>query len=148
MFEGIVMKPILLVALLVCSSLLHGCARFGYDKLPKAERAPAEEAAKVTFPDSMEQGVHLDGPAMAALEVAMNDFLPPDAKAEARTEELARCLSQRSTYDVTVMKQDDQLYFVSFLPRLSRCGIELAAPIMDAGATYAIDGNGRILSEL
>ncbi|NVJ05347.1 hypothetical protein HUW63_08875 [Myxococcus sp. AM001] len=142
------MKTFPLVALLACSSLLHGCARFGYYKLPKAERAPAEEAAKVTFPDSMEQGTHLDGPAMAALEVAMNDFLPPDAKAEARTEELARCLSQRSTYDVTVLKQDDQLYFVSFLPRLSRCGIELAAPIMDAGATYAIDGHGRILSEL
>lgn len=148
MWGNLVLKMLPLVVVLVGASLLHGCARFGYYKLPKAERAPAEEAAKVTFPDSMEQGVHLDGPAMAALEVAMNDFLPPDAKAEARTEELARCLSQRSTYDVTVLKQDDQLYFVSFLPRLSRCGIELAAPIMDAGATYAIDGRGRILSEL
>ncbi|WNZ62747.1 hypothetical protein QEG98_02710 [Myxococcus sp. MxC21-1] len=141
------MKMLPLVALITCSNLQHGCALSGYYKLPKAERASPEEAANVTFPDSMDQGTHLDGPALAALEVAMNDFLPPDAKAEARTEELARCLSQRSTYDVTVLKHDDQLYFVSFLPRLSRCGIELDAPIMDAGATYAIDGHGRILSE-
>jgi hypothetical protein len=57
-------------------------------------------------------------------------------------------LSRRATYDVTVLKENDNLYFVRILPRFSRCGIELETPVMDVGATYAIDRNGRILGEL
>jgi hypothetical protein len=131
-----------------CVALLTGCARFGYYKINKAERAPLAEAEKVVFPNSYESGIHLDGPSMAALEVARNEFMPPGVTATARDEKLARCLARRDTYDVTVLKLNDELYFISFLPRFSRCGIELETPIMDAGATYAIDGHGRILSEL
>ncbi|MCP3065445.1 hypothetical protein LXT21_42450 [Myxococcus sp. K38C18041901] len=127
---------------------MSGCSLLGYYKPKQAERAPPVESAKVAFPDSFEQGTHLDGPAMAALEVAMNAFLPPDRRPEARDEALARCLARRDTYDTTVMKENDDLYFVSFLPRLSRCGIDLETPIMDAGAVYAIDARGRILAEL
>lgn len=142
------MKFALAMPLLGLSLLMNGCALLGYHKVKRAERAPPEEATKVSFPDSMEQGIHLDGPAVAALEVAMNEFLPPDAKAEARNEQLARCLSRRGTYDVTVLKANDDLYFVRILPKFSRCGIELETPIMDVGATYAIDRNSRILGEL
>lgn len=131
-----------------CAALLSGCARFGYYKISKVERAPLAEAEQVVFPNSYESGIHLEGPAMAALEVARNEFMPPGATATARDEKLARCLAHRDTYDVTVLKANDDLYFVSFLPRFSRCGIELEPPIMDAGATYAIDRRGRILSEL
>ncbi|RJS22378.1 hypothetical protein DRW03_13695 [Corallococcus sp. H22C18031201] len=102
----------------------------------------------MVFPNSLESGVHLDGPSMAALEVARNEFMPPGTKATAHDEKLAVCLSRRDVYDATVLKENDNLYFVSFLPRLSRCGIELETPLMDAGVTYAIDGRGRILSEL
>jgi len=142
------MKTSPLIALLCGASLLSGCSLLGYYKPRKAERAPPEEASKVTFPDSMEQGVHLDGPAMAALEVAMDAFLPPDRKPDARDEALARCLARRDTYDASVLKENEDLYFVSFLPRLSRCGIELETPLMDVGAVYAIDARGRILAEL
>lgn len=142
------MKPLLRITLLCGPFLLSGCAILGNHKPQKAERAPPEEASKVTFPASMEQGVHLDGPAMAALEVAMTAFLPPDRQPEPRDEPLARCLARRDTYDATVLKKNDDLYFVSFLPRLSRCGIELETPLMDAGAVYAIDARGRILAEL
>ncbi|MFP2906180.1 hypothetical protein ACLESD_14165 [Pyxidicoccus sp. 3LFB2] len=142
------MKPSTLTAILCFALVLNGCSLFGYHRIRRAERAPPEEAAKISFPDSMEQGTHLDGPAVSALEVAMNEFLPPDAKAEARSEQLAKCLSRRDTYDVTVLKESDDLYFVSILPRFSRCGIELETPIMDVGATYAIDSTGRILGEL
>ncbi|WP_426733836.1 hypothetical protein [Myxococcus faecalis] len=127
---------------------LSGCSLPGHYKPKQAERAPAAESTKVTFPDSFEQGTHLDGPAMAALEVAMNVFLPPNRRPEARDEALARCLARRDTYDTTVLKENDDLYFLSFLPKLSRCGIELETPIMDAGAVYAIDARGRILAEL
>jgi len=143
------MKPSTRTAILCLSLLLNGCSLLGYHKLRRAERAPPEEASRVSFPDSMEQeGTHLEGPAAAALEVAMNEFLPPDARVEARSEQLAHCLSRRATYDVTVLKENDNLYFVRILPRFSRCGIELETPIMDVGATYAIDRNGRILGEL
>lgn len=142
------MRLLFVVAITLSSSLLTGCSLFGYYLHKRPERVPPEEATKVVFPDSFEQGIHLDGPAMMALEVAMREFLPPDARAEARNEQLALCLSRRDTYDVTVLKAGDDLYFVDIFPNLSRCGIELAAPIMDAGATYAIDGRGRILSEL
>lgn len=142
------MKTSALTALLCLALLLNGCTLLGYHKVRRAERALPQESAKVSFPDSMEQGVHLDGPTVAILEVALNEFLPPDAKAEARSEKLAKCLSRRDTYDVTILKENDDLYFVSILPRFSRCGIELETPIMDVGATYAIDRNGRILSEL
>jgi hypothetical protein len=142
------MRLVWIAIIVGCVSLMSGCSLLGYHKLKRARRAPPEEATMVVFPDSMEQGLQLDGPAMAALEVAMREFLPPDARPEASNEQLARCLSRRDTYDATVLKADDNLYFVRFLPRLSRCGIELETPIADLGATYAIDRNGRILGAL
>jgi hypothetical protein len=142
------MRRLLTGATLFFCSLLTGCSLLEHYLHRRPERAPPEEAAKVVFPNSFEQGIRLDGPAMVAIEAAMSEFLPPGAQAEARDERLARCLSRRDTYDVTVLKASDDLYFVDIFPNLSRCGIELAVPIMDAGATYAIDGRGRILSEL
>jgi hypothetical protein len=138
----------LLATALDCSSLMSGCSFFGYSKLKKAERAPAAEAEKVTFPNDYEAGIHLDGPALAALSIALNEFMPPGSKADTGNEPLTRCLSRRDTYDATVVKAGDALYFVNILPDVSRCGIVLDTPILDAGAVYAIDRNGRILSEL
>jgi len=136
----------LVPVVLCCSSLLTGCSllsHFGYYKHPKAERAPPEEAEKVKFPNSFEPGVHLNGPTMAAFKVAMDDFLPPGTKVKADNERIAECLSRWETYDTSILRVSDDLYFVSFLPRLSRCGIDEI--VLDAGATYAIDGKGRIL---
>jgi hypothetical protein len=137
-----------LLAISICSSLLTGCSYLGYYKLKKAERAPPQEAERVVFPDSYEEGIHLDGPAMAALEVARNEFMPPGAKATSSDERLAHCLARRDTYDVAILKANEDLYFVSFLPNLARCGIESDVMLMDAGAVYAIDSRGRVLGEL
>src|SRR5688500_4427507 len=98
---------LLLVIIISCSSLLSGCSYlgyFGYYKHKKADRAPPQEAEKVVFPDSYKEGIHLDGPAMAALEVARNEFMPPGVKALSSDERLAHCLARRDTYDVTVLK--------------------------------------------
>ncbi|QRK08738.1 hypothetical protein JQX13_00685 [Archangium violaceum] len=136
-----------LVPVVLCfSCFLTGCSllsHFGYYKRPTAERAPSEEAEQVRFPDSFEPGVHLNGQHMGALRVAMDDFLPPGSKVKGDNERIAECLSRWSTYDTSVLRANDDLYFVSFLPRLSRCGLD--AIVLDAGATYAIDGRGRIL---
>ncbi|MBZ4421646.1 hypothetical protein [Myxococcus sp. RHSTA-1-4] len=139
------MKLRLLIGI-CCQSLLIGCSWIGFYKHDKAERAPPDVAEKVDFPSSYEEGIHLDGPMMAALEVAMKELLPPGVKAQSDDERLARCMVRRDTYDTTILKKSEDLYFVSFIPNFERCGLSDVL-IMDAGAVYAIDGRGRILSE-
>ncbi|XXF78953.1 hypothetical protein P2318_04130 [Myxococcaceae bacterium GXIMD 01537] len=138
----------LLASTLLCSSLLSGCSFFGYHKVPKAVRAPPEEAAAVRFPDAFDKGLPLDGPTLVALTVALNEFMPPEARAQDRDEKLARCLSRRDTYDVAILKENDDLYFISFTANLGRCGIQDDGTALDLGAVYAIDGKGRVLSVL
>lgn len=136
----------LVPVVLCCSCLLTGCSllsHLGYYKHQKAEWAPPEEAEKVKFPDSFEKGVHLNGPMMAALKVAADDFLPPGTKVKGDNERIAQCLSRWETFDTSVLQVGDDLYFVSFLPRPSRCGLDDI--VLDAGATYAIDGKGCVL---
>lgn len=134
--------------LLSCSGALTGCAFLGYYGYYKHEKpvwAPPEEAAQVAFPNSLDGGVSLSGPMLAALNVAMKDFRPPGARVMTtdHDERLSQCLSRWDTFDTSVLKADDNLFFVRFFPDLSRCGINDI--ILDAGAVYAIDGQGRIL---
>lgn len=137
------MKSLLPWTLLCCAGVLTGCNyRFYIQK--KAEWAPADVAAKVNFPSSTAGSLFLDGPTQKAIEVAINEFLPPGTKVKSPDERLARCLSNRETYDVSVLRADD-LFFVTLSANLSRCGSESDLMVMDAGATYAIDAGGRIL---
>ncbi|MGE6756637.1 hypothetical protein ACQKGO_01390 [Corallococcus interemptor] len=124
---------------------LTGCSLLGYHKVKKASWATPEEAAAVVFPTSFKEGVHLEGPGMAALEVAMNEFLPPGSELQTQDPDkrMAQCLSMRSTYDTHVLQSGPDLFFVWFSPQPSRCGLN--EPILDGGAVYAIDGQGRIL---
>jgi hypothetical protein len=132
-------------AVVLLCVLLTGCSLFGYHKVPKASWAPPEEAAAMVFPNSFKDGVHLEGPMMAALEVAMNEFLPPGAELQTRDTDkrMARCLSMRSTYDTHVVQSEANVFFVWFSPVPARCG--LSEPILHGGAVYAVDGQGRIL---
>jgi len=129
---------------LACS-LLSGCTFLGLSIRLPADRAPAEEAEKIEFPQSFEKGVHLTGPMAVALEVAMNEFLPPGAEVKTNDADkrVANCLSRRSTYETLVLKANEDLFFVSFIPDIKRCGLE--EEILDGGAVYAIDGRGRVL---
>jgi|SRR6218665_552274 len=132
--------------ILCCAMLLPGCSllhRFGYYRHEKAQWASPDEAEKVRFPASFENGTRLSGPMMGALHVAMDDFMPTGAPVIGDDEQIAQCLSRWDTFDMSILQAGEDLFFVSFLPHLSRCGID--AIVMDAGATYAIDGKGRIL---
>jgi hypothetical protein len=81
----------------------------------------------------------------AALEVAMNDFLPPGTEPQDTSSPVARCLVLRETYRVSVWQPEgNAIVFVRFTPDLSRCAP--GALITDGGAEYAIDGAGRILA--
>ncbi|RKH62177.1 hypothetical protein [Corallococcus llansteffanensis] len=137
-----------LLSAVVILGLLPGCSLFGYYKYERAPRGTPEEAERIDFPDSYAEGIHLRGPELAAFIVALNEFIPPHSKADTGNEALTKCLTRRDTYDATLLKASDDLYFVSFLPKIERCGIHLDIPILDAGADYAIDRNGRILGEL
>ncbi|WP_044189158.1 hypothetical protein [Hyalangium minutum] len=136
---------LLLPSLLCCASMLAGCSFFGYYKQEKPIWAHPEEGAKVQFLNSLEGGTRLTGPMMAALKVAMDDYLPPSVRAEDQKYPAGKCLAQWKYINVTVFQASDDLFFVLFIPDLSHCGpgfIEL-----DAGAEYAIDGKGRILAK-
>lgn len=106
---------------------------------------PAEEAVKVEFPDSYESGMRVEGPMRVAIEVAMDDFLPPGAKVKITDgyKPLEECLSNRGTYDIVALRSDEGVFFVNIFPVMARC--KLDAPHLDAGAVYAIDEKGRIL---
>jgi hypothetical protein len=130
--------------LLCCASLLAGCSVFGYSKWEKPVWAPPEEGARIQFPESMDAGTRLTGPMMVALKAAMDDYLPPSIKPEDQKYLAGQCLAQWKYIHTTVLQASEDLFFVLFIPDLSHCGpgfIEL-----DAGAEYAVDGKGRILS--
>jgi hypothetical protein len=82
---------------------------------------------------------------MVAMAVAINDFFPPGQTVRTNNphKRIAECLSRKETYDTSVLKANENLYFVRFIPFVSRCGINES--ILDGEAVYAIDGQGRIL---
>ena len=134
-----------ILPLILLSTLTSGCSYLGYYKHVKAERAPPEESSKVQLPTSSEGGTHLTGPMLSALGVAMNEFLPPGQtfKTNDPDKRVALCLSLWSTYETLVQQSSDDLFFVTFIPDIKRCGLQDI--ILDGGAVYAIDGKGRIL---
>jgi len=132
-----------LLPLVLCGAgLLSGCGYFGIYRHHPAERASPEEAAAVRFPDSLEQGVRLTGPMMAALKVAMDDYRPPGMRPE-KLQPPDSCLANWKYIQTTVLQVSDTLFFAEFAPDLRTCGPGYI--LLDAGATYAIDDKGRIL---
>jgi hypothetical protein len=133
-----------LCLLAFCATMLSGCSYFGYYKYEKAVWAPAEVGEKVHFPDSYEGSLRMEGRMTRALAVAMNDFLPAGTRLRGDNQRVALCLSRWDTYDIAILPVSEDLYFIQFSPMLARCGIDDSI-IVDAGAEYAVDGNGRIL---
>jgi hypothetical protein len=124
--------------------MLTGCSLFGYYKYEKPTWAPPEEGAKVQFLNSLEGGVQLTGPMMAALKVAMDDYLPSNIRPGDQRYLPGQCLAQWRYINITVFQASDDLFFVLFIPDLSKCGPGFID--LDAGAEYAVDGKGRILA--
>ncbi len=136
------MRPFLLVVL--CGSLfLTGCSFLGLYRYKEAERAPPEEAAAVKFPNSLAEGPRLTGAMMAALKVAMDDYRPPSINPDALKLPEDRCLARWENINTTVLQANENLFFIRFSPDLSKCAP--GSIMLDVGAVYAIDGQGRIL---
>jgi hypothetical protein len=133
------------LALLGCTGLTLGCSHFGYYKQKKPVWAPHEESAQIQFPPSLEGGTRLTGSMMAALKVAMDDYRPPGLIPEKQKTPEGQCLAQWKYINTTVLQAREDLFFVLFAPDLSQCGPGFV--VFDAGAEYAIDGQGRILAK-
>ncbi|MCY1046565.1 hypothetical protein OV208_35000 [Corallococcus sp. bb12-1] len=133
-----------LVGLALCG-LAQGCSYFGYYKYERPERIPKEVGERIRDPLTFVATTEMDGPTLAALQVALADYFPPGAQASGNDEYLVRCYNRRDTFDVRIDKVNDDLYVIAFSADLDRCGMPPGSVVLDAGATYLIDGQGRIL---
>lgn len=108
--------------------------------------APQAEADRVEFPqiELPEPGrIRLDGNVAAAIQLAMEDFLPWDAQRKPVADR-APCLDQWESYDVTTAALPESVLLVRFEPNLERCASEQQLVEL---VTYAIEVRTmRILS--
>ncbi|RKH60956.1 hypothetical protein [Corallococcus llansteffanensis] len=127
--------------------LTQGCSYFGYYKYERPERIPPEIGDRIRDPnpETFVASTKMDGPTFAAFRVALADFMPPGEQASGNDEMLVRCFERRDIFDVRINKVSDDLYLVSFSPNFKRCGMPPDVVVLDGGATYLIDGQGRIL---
>ncbi len=100
--------------------------------------APPEEAAKVTFPLELPlaERAELEGNRAAAIQLALADFLPPDAGPSPGPPLLAPCLYQQQSYDVTSAPAPEGVMLVRFSINLEVC--DPGESIVDV-TTYAVD---------
>ena len=135
------MKRLLL--LLLCA-WLPACALF--QRPPRPVHAPPQEAASFTWPKVLPPEGHqfLSGTTLAAVQLAMEDFLPWDTQPHKGATPVEICLYERDSYDVNVVPGGENLVYVEIFPRHGACEDEIA---LDGGALYAIDiKNWRILA--
>ncbi len=135
------MKRTLLLPLLLL--LTPGCALLPWPWLKRPARASPEEAARVQFPLDLpkETRTTLSGTLVTAMQLAMDDFLPLDIKPHAGATEEEACFYRRESYEVITSPGPDGVIFVRIIPFPKVC--DKGDPILDIGATYAIDVPGR-----
>jgi hypothetical protein len=130
------------LALFLC---LPACALF--QRPPRPAHATPAEAAGVEFPLAfpLDGRQLIQGTALRAVQLAMDDYLPWDRKLPGGATPLQECLFRRESYDVAVAPGPEGVMFVSIIPNAEQCDIG-GLPILDVGADYAIDTRGwRIL---
>jgi hypothetical protein len=111
--------------------------------------APPEEAAQFKFPRFQlpEEGLkHLDGNMAAAIQLAMDDFLPWDARPPREATPGDACMFQRESYDVTAAPASEGVVWVRFILNDDTCPPDPASYMRpDTGVpliemtTYAVD---------
>ncbi|HYO54722.1 hypothetical protein [Archangium sp.] len=109
--------------------------------------ATPEEAAQVEFPlaPPTEGRLVVRGRMGAAIQLAMDDFLPRGIKPHSGATPVEVCLYQRESYDVFAAPGPEGMVFVEIVLAPDAC--KMNGPVLDMGATYAIDVKGwRILA--
>jgi hypothetical protein len=100
--------PLLVLALGGCRTAMHG-----------VPHAPPVEAERFSFPLELprEGLLHVEGNTAAAIQLAMEHFLPWDAPPSGRT----ACLDRRDTYDVTTAPGPEGVVLVQLVANDARC---------------------------
>jgi hypothetical protein len=107
---------------------------------------PAEDAAWFKFGDELpEEGrVELSGTRAAAMQLAMEHFLPWNVRPLAGADRSDICVHQRQSWDVETAPGEEGVMWVRF--SLSPGACYRWGPPMDMESTYAVDmRNGRLL---
>jgi hypothetical protein len=109
---------------------------------------PVEEDRSIQFPkfhaldttkvDAEKQPYEIDGVLLKAIDIAANDFLPPDLQGQ-------QCAWSKEAYRYRAIRQGS-IIFVQIVEDLDHCGRKY--PSLDSGAAYAISTDGRILRRL
>jgi hypothetical protein len=131
----------LLLAFLPACTFLQQFFRY------RPTHATPEEAEKVQFPFIVPEKSRLNipGTTAAAIQLAMDDFRPRDVKPHRGATQEEECLYRRESFNVSAFPGPEGVVFVRFILNPDAC--PLRDPILDAGATYAVDVRGwRILA--
>ena len=131
--------------LLLSCLFLPACSLFHWH--PRPVHAPPEEALRIQFPSELplEGQRMMPGATAVATQLAMDDFRPPDARPRRGATPFETCLYRRDAFDVFTAPGPEGIVFVRFVFNPDACA--MSVPVMDAGATYAIDVRGwRILA--
>jgi hypothetical protein len=108
---------------------------------------PGLEASWFKFPDDLpaEGQVKIPSTLAAAIQLAVDDFVPWDEKPPQGADTFDECATQQSSYDVSAVPGPDEIVFVSISLSPGACG--RYRWVMDLGVVYAVDmRNHRILA--
>ena len=132
--------------LLLLCAWLPSCVLF--QRPPRPVHAPPQEAASFAWPELLpsEGRQAVPGPMLAAIQLAMEDFLPWDLKTPADAPAREHCLNRRDSYDAVAVPGGEGLMYVEIVLRPEACDMG-GEVLLDAGGLYAIDTRSwRILS--
>ncbi len=125
---------------------LPACALF--QRPPQPLYASPQEAANFTWPQMLPTEGHqtISGIWLAAIQLAMEDFLPWDYKTPKDATPREVCLDKRYSYDAEVSPGPEGVVYVEIFLRPGACEME-GEVLLDAGGIYAIDvKNWRIIA--
>ncbi len=124
--------------LLMLCALLPACALF--QRPPRPVHAAPEEAIGLEFPIDLptQESVSISGPMLAAIQLAMEDFLHWDIKPHPGATPSEVCLYQRESYDVIASPGAEGIIYVEIFPRTGACEMG-GPPVKGFDVIYAID---------
>lgn len=102
---------------------------------------PPEEAAWFKFPADLPAPAdtqRISGVTAAAIQLAMDDFLPRDRGTSRGETAQAICLQQRQSYDVAATPGPGRVMWINLMLSPGAC-THGPGPLIDIGATYAVD---------
>jgi hypothetical protein len=108
--------------------------------LGNVPHAPPEEAAWFKIPEALPDSgrQNIPGTMAAAIQLAMDDFLPRGASLPRDASPQAQCLAQRQSYDVEAAPGPEGVIWVSIHPSPGAC--RQGGPFLDTGtALYVVD---------